>query len=473
MPADNPGINLCKVVMSGLALGYPLPVLLNWDGDFNRPEWQFAGTHIAKLESLLAVIEELLDNDPDAHEDDLALMIDAYDLWFQLPPPVLIQRFNQLNSEANERNRQLWEQSASHQSFPIPPPEQSIIVTTAKDCFPLADSGSDPHYELWPPSPMPTDFYGEGTDELTPPLWDSARKYRKIRPRCVNSGLIMGTMGAMRDSLRRCREKVEQVARDGRQLWSDQALFGEVIGDQEAWRTWVREMASTWDGSMAESVNSTSDEHVRRIAEEALGGVRFDFGIGLDYNFTTAPATCSAEEDGYFVKTSDTAAIKELSEKAGVPDGVRVEGVPPELSKSGLEKDRFQDVNWEDQSLYTDFFFGIAPVGIHHNAYIDGLKSWRLKNWWDKMWFYPRLRELVTDTLQSSPDSPRPLARVDDGDKQVLYQADKGARVTNYSPGKDSLPARFDSMEWDEICQKGSRPWYNELFGDDKGPLRV
>lgn len=32
MPADSPHINLCKSVMSAVALGYPLPTLLNWSG---------------------------------------------------------------------------------------------------------------------------------------------------------------------------------------------------------------------------------------------------------------------------------------------------------------------------------------------------------------------------------------------------------------------------------------------------------
>lgn len=478
MPADAPGLNLCKVIMSAVALGYPLPTLLNWGGEFNRPEWHFSGSHIAKLESLSAVIEELLDNGgDDAHEDDIALMIDAYDLWFQLPPSVLIQRFEQLNAEADGRNRKRWEDASATSGwadFPIPPPRQEIIVTSAKDCSPGPDSGSDPHYDLWPESPMPRDLYGEGTDELTPPTWDAARKYRKIRPRCVNSGVIMGTMGALRRALRRCREKVDMTARNGRQLWSDQALIGEVIGDQEAWRHWVTELAQTWDGTGARHSLSRRDAFVDTVAQAAMDGTHFEFGIGLDYNFSTIPPTCSAEEDGYFVQLNDTDAVELLSEHAGVPDDIRVRGVPPELQNSGLNADPFSDIDWSREQLYTDFYFGTTLVGIHHNAWIDGLKSRRLKNWWSRMWYYPRLRGLVKRSLQSGADAARELHQTypkTPNGKEVVYKAPKGAEVTVFRPGKDESPAEFAPISWDGVCQNGPSPWHENLFGDDEGPL--
>ncbi|KAJ3502083.1 hypothetical protein NM208_g16801 [Fusarium decemcellulare] len=197
--------------MSAVATGYPMPILLNWNREYNRPSWHFAGSHIAKLESLLGGIEALLedaDKNDDVSENDIAVLVDAYDIWFQLPPSILLERYHQLNREADARVRQQWADLNIKADFPISPPRQDIIVTTAKDCFPDSYSGSDPRYEYWPDSPMPKDMYGEGTDEI-PWSLDPARKYKKVRPRCVNSGLIMGSMGALRDTLRRCKEKVD------------------------------------------------------------------------------------------------------------------------------------------------------------------------------------------------------------------------------------------------------------------------
>ncbi|KAM5348969.1 hypothetical protein ACJ41O_008792 [Fusarium nematophilum] len=459
MPADSPHINLCKTIMSAVAMGYPMPTLLNWGREYNRPSWHFAGSHIAKLESLLGVIDSVLDAD-ESSKDDVAILVDAYDLWFQLPPSVLLQRYHQLNDEADARVRQQW---TSDDDFPIPPPRQDIIVTTAKDCFPDRYSGSDPRYEHWPESPMRKDLYGEGTDSV-PWSLDPARKYRKVRPRCVNSGLIMGSMGALRDALRRAKEKVDKVARKGRQLWSDQALIGEVIGDQEIWREWMRSLGSSWNGSHSDAAASP-DPAVREIADAALLGRRFEFGIGLDYNFSTVPPTCSAEEDGSFVRLEDEAGVRAESDKAGVPE-VRVRGVPPELR--GIRDELLSKVDWGSVPLYTDFFFGVTPVGIHHNAYVDGLKGWRLERWWDRMWYHPQLRDLVAQRLKTG--EPTPLAEID-GDERIVYwppREDRDRKVRVFTPLKES---KFEPIEWDGVCQKGSRKWYDELFGDGKGPL--
>ncbi|TFB00945.1 hypothetical protein CCMA1212_007383 [Trichoderma ghanense] len=498
MPADSPHPNLCKSILSAVALGYPLPTLLNWSGEFNRPEWHFSGSHIAKLESLLAVIEEMLsraDMDGGADDDDLAVLVDAYDIWFQLPPSVLIQRYHQLNSEANQRLRKLWEaaapssSSSSSSNFPIPPPKQSIIVTAAKDCQPDGESGSDPHYGHWPPSPMPPDLYGPETDTILPLLFDPARKYKKIRPRCINSGMIMGTMSSLRQVLRRCKRKIASVVLGGRQLWSDQALLGEVLGDQEIWREWVtQQLSPSWNGSASIYDLEVLSPEVRDIAAKALIGEQFEFGIGLDYNFTTIPATCSAEEDGYFVKMDDANAVLAESLKAGVPNPPRISSIPEDLlrlqDEEGEEQGPLSQISWGNVPLYTDFFFGVVPVGIHHNAYIDGLKPWRLKNWWNLMWFYPRLRDLVTAHLRPpSQDAgvaePRPLLNMSSpgGEESLVYWPPEMQRskkqVTVFEPAHGQRPARLVPIDWDGVCQKGSTPWYEALFGDGKGPLEA
>lgn len=487
MPADSPHINLCKTIMSAVALGYPPPTLLNWNGEYNRPEWHLAGSHIAKLESLLAVIEHLLEQSDGGDEHDLAMLVDAYDVWFQLPPSVLIERYHRLNREADERVRRQWQAASGFATdFPVASPRQSIVVTSAKDCHPSRDSGSDPHYAHWPESPMPPSLYGADTDKILPRSSDPARKYRKMRPRCVNSGLIMGPMGAMRDALRRCKSKIDRAVRSGRQLWSDQALFGEVIGDQEMWREWMRELGASWDGTASERNPSGLNSEVRTIADAVLiKQERFEFGIGLDYGFELIPPTCSSEEDGFFVRFDDEVALVEHTTHAGVPDGVRVRDVPPELERMDADQ-VLSGVAWGEVPLYTDFFFGNMPVGIHHNAYVDNLKPWRLANWWNMTWFHPQLRSLVLSGLRPSawqrplarlapPTSPRGAGGVEG--RELVYWAPRDGdmsasrRVQVFEPS--STGGSFVPIEWDGVCQKGPKPWHEELFGDGKGRLEL
>lgn len=511
MAADAPNLSLCKSVMSSVALGYPLPMLLNWKGEFNRPEWHLAGSHIAKLESLHAAIEALLADPNDiAHDDDLAVLVDSYDVWFQLPPSVLIQRYHQINKDADRRIRDQWRETwrgrgdDDDDDFPIPPPKQNIVVTAAKDCHPGPESGSHPHYDHWPQSPMPKFMYGPGTDKVSGPLFDPAQKYKKVRPRCVNSGMIMGTMGALRAALARSKDKIAEAERTGRQLWSDQALLGEVIGEQELWREWVRHLAATWDGGDNDAAGAPlygGDGGLHRdvvpIARAALReGKNFEFGIGLDYGFSTIPPTCSAEEDGDFVALSDHEQVEAASERAGVVDGVRVRGVPPELllhatpnaARDAVKyRDPLRDIAWGSVPLYTDFFFGTTPVGIHHNAYVDGLKAWRIDNWWERMWFHRHLRRLVSSHLilpqQTGSGGVRPIVRVanvsSDGVEVVYVPPASESQekvVTVFEPaGRDAggEGAVFEPISFDGICQRGKKPWFEELFGDKIGPLAL
>ncbi|KAK1982214.1 hypothetical protein LZ30DRAFT_655949 [Colletotrichum cereale] len=436
MPADGPSVNLCKTIMSAVALGYPTPTLLNWNGEFNRPDWHFAGSHIAKLESLLAAIDDLYERGDDddgggggVNENDVVLLVDAYDVWFQLPPSVLIERFHRLNRKADARARKQWKDLGLEPGFPVGPPTQDIVVTAAKDCQPTWESGSDPRYEYWPDSPLPPDFYGNETDRVLPPhVFDPARRYRRIRPRCVNSGMVMGTVGSLRGALRKCKSKADAAAAAGRQLWSDQALLAEVIGDQEVWRHWVRGLGAAWDGAVSPERPGRGrlPREVRRIADAALAGEAFEFGIGLDY-----------------------------------------EAGPPPLPGRA----------WGDVPLYTDFFFGTAPVGIHHNAYVSGLKAWRLEHWWNLTWFHPHLRGLATSAL--APDrKPAPLARLpldrDDGRAEMVYWAPErgpgGAGVGVFDGSKEGRTG-YSSIGWDGVCQKGDGKWYDVVFADGEGPL--
>lgn len=474
MAADQPGINLCKTIMSAIALGYPMPTLLNWKQEYNRPHWHFGGSHIAKLESLLDVVDVLSESgrEEEVREDDLVLLVDAYDVWFQLPPSVLISRFHQLNAEANTRIRQHWTNLNIPSTFPIKPPRQEIVMTTAKDCFPDHTSGSNPHYPHWPASPMADDLYGRETDKV---LWsvDAARRYKNVRPRCVNSGMIMGTMGSLRHALRRSKEKVDAVSKLGRQLWSDQALIGEVMGEQELWREWVQSLGASWDGDNDNTQNnrSTLPRDVRRVADAALLGRRFEFGIGLDYNFTTIPPTCSAETDGAFARIDDKGTLQHASAKAGVLGPVRIADVPADLTAYRDPDNLLTATPWGKVPLYTDFFFGAVPVGIHHNAYSHGLKPQRLREWWTQLWYHSQLRDLVTRRL-INPQSEQPLATLEGGiEYRAPVEDEESKTVRTFSPLRVKGD-EFAPIGWNEVCQKPKTraKWYDELFGDGIGP---
>ncbi|TWU70461.1 hypothetical protein ED733_000331 [Metarhizium rileyi] len=492
MHADSPHINLCKSTMSAVAMGYPPPILLNWGGEFNRPGWHRAGSHTAKLESFLSVIENMLSlaegDDGDVHQDDLAVLVDAHDTWFQLPPSVLIQRYHQLNREADDRVRRQWEDAQGFGTgFPIYPPKQSIIVTTAKDCHPKGDSRSDPHYSHWPESPTPSDMYGDTTNKVLAKPSDSTPEFTNVQPRCINSDMTMGTMASLRDALIRARAKIDIVSHRGRQLCGDQGLLGEVVGEQEMWREWMRELGTTWNGTASESHLPRLPRDVRRVAESALKGERFEYGIGIDDSFSTITAACSASETNHsFVKMNDQEAPETGPAKTGVPPGqVRGKAASAELVQVNVGPEHLSSIDWRSLSLYADFHLGVVPVGIHHTTCANNPESTRPHQWWSKMWFYPQLRRLVAQAMLplGAKNPIQPLARTPaphEGDQATKYWMPKSdlrnrmVKVFEPAPIDVKSGGSLTAIEWDGVCQQsGRKPWHEELFGDKKGPWQL
>src|SRR4051794_38061721 len=87
IPATSSGAGLCKNVFSAAALDYPTPRLINWKMHYSSGD-RFGGLHIAKITGTLDYLNSL---GPES-DQELVLMVDGFDMWFQLPPSVLIDR---------------------------------------------------------------------------------------------------------------------------------------------------------------------------------------------------------------------------------------------------------------------------------------------------------------------------------------------------------------------------------------------
>lgn len=176
------------------------------------------GAHLAKISKTLEFLEHLTPE----QDNDLVLMIDAYDIWFQFGPQVLLERYHRINNDANARlKRRLghaYEQAT----------KQSIIFGAGKRCAPN-DLSSIGCYPL-PDSPVPMDTYGNNTD--TNIGW-SNNKIASLRQRYLNSGYAIGPVHQMRNIFRQAHEMAE-LHKDNPIYWgSDQAYFIIIFGMQE------------------------------------------------------------------------------------------------------------------------------------------------------------------------------------------------------------------------------------------------
>lgn len=461
VPADSPGPDLCKVITSAIAIGYPSPIIVNWGKDFHKGGSGFGSSHLGKimgtLEYLDGVTGESGHDDDKLRDDDLVLIVDAYDIWFQLPPEVLIRRYHQNNQLANERLAEQW----AGRNLPM---KQTILVSSQKKCFPQG-VGSDLHCGALPDSPLPSDLYGASTD-MNPEK--NPNGYHDVRPKFLNSGSIMGPVGDMRRFLRRAKHKVDSGIANEVHLFSDQGVFSEILGEQEAWRSWQRLL-------------KTSSKALNREAS-AIVQQNMEYHVGLDYYQNLFIPTVMEDDDGQFVSPNNATAIARYSDILGISP-VRVNGVPEDLRGvhnplADLEHVQGK-LSWEEMPMYTDFFTTAVPAVVHHNAHKDGRKN-RRTTWWDRTWYFPHLRDLMT--MQTSRTQLEPLAKL---------KSSKGGQVVYWAPASDSQrhkPRNFNvsasqnkelmgELDFNDVCrfedEGDSHHWYNEVFRDNKGGFEV
>ena len=186
VPASNPDPNLCKVVVSAAILGYPAAQAINWGMEFNDTKLSHGGSHLAKISGVLSYLQQLT---PD-QDDDLVVMVDGYDTWFQLRPQTLLDRYFSINRRANARLRkELGSRTVDKHNI-----KQDIVFSSQKHCWP--GGPEDPNCYALPPSTLPVDAFGNGTDT---DIGNKANPYIKFRPRYLNSGVAIGKAWAQND----------------------------------------------------------------------------------------------------------------------------------------------------------------------------------------------------------------------------------------------------------------------------------
>ena len=268
IPASRPDQNLCKVLLSASILGYPAPVIINWNQEFNDPGLVEGGSHLAKISG---VHEYLLSLD-ETHDEDVMLMVDGYDIWLQLRPQTLLDRYFALNRKADRRIREELGEVADKQNI-----RQEIIFGCQKRCWPW--ELTDPPCYAVPNSTLPKDIYGADTDTGAFRETSVENPYVNYRQRFLNSGVSTGSVRAMRKLFGQAKELALIEANIG----SDQYIFSHIYGDQSVWRENVRREAGSGlaDPNKAGWPQEHFDE-VRRKAD-AREDKNFEFGIGVDF----------------------------------------------------------------------------------------------------------------------------------------------------------------------------------------------
>ncbi|OTA14267.1 hypothetical protein BTJ68_15562 [Hortaea werneckii EXF-2000] len=419
LPVDGPSPQLCKVIASAVALGYPHPIIVNWrKHDLHVNADPSIPSHLLKITGVLDLLESAVDGSssqlPRMGEDDLVVVMDAMDVWLQLPPEILIQRYFAINARANAR---LAEQ---YSDCDLAAPQQSIIVSAQKRCTCRKVRCRMTSYGMW-------------TD-----LRISKAEYR--RARYLNSGGFIGPAGDLRDYFVRVRDRMERnlKSQPTAELAGDQGIFAEIWAEQEIWRKQV----------------------ISEFEQPDLVEEKFEYHVGLDYFQELFYPTCGSERSGSFVEIDDEAALKQASSSAGVAP-LRLHDLPDDISRAHPPLSSLDDeTSWSAKSLFADFWTTAIPVAIHNNAYAHGLKS-RQQTWWDKTWYFSHLRSLIE--LRAASNASMSVAEIDavEGSLQVQpYRTPDGSEAAFLFAKR---MRKLEAASWDEICQAdGMPPWWKK-----------
>lgn len=454
IPVSNGDPRLCKSMLAQTILGYPRPNLVMWNQTFSDKRFLGAGSHLVKISSTL---EWLADAKNYENDDDLVVMIDAYDVWFQLPPETLIARYHQMIAAEDKRIAERM-----GKAFEIEKISSKVIFSASKRCGPN-DIRSVACYAV-PESPLPRDIFGKVTDQMNGPTrWAGLRQHHLV------SGFIMGPVRDMRTVFQRAHENMQQCL-DGDMKesefvrrfchhGSDQSFFNEMFGQQEFHREVMRRHHRTsWDRfldtvmpwragaprwshkietlTIDDPLNPSFPHQVMENPDYDANQ-SYEFGIMVDSFSEVSHQTSNALHDTAFVRhdrplgpqTDKPAHGWDIICKPRAP-------MPADLYDGTGGLDLFapgKGRGWDQLPLYSEVCAGTVPVAVHHNW----VNKEPINTLWPEMWWTGSARALL------------------DGRRGQAVGEEEKRRVG----GADTDTG--ESLTWDELCPA---EWDKEVF---------
>ena len=359
-----------------------MPILINWAAQETDDVYDM---HILKIQTTLDYLRQF----PPEREDDLVLMLDAYDVWLQLPPEVLIRRYyEQVKIDEERLKAKYGKQVVEDFSF-----HHTVYFSNDKACWPDAEGG---RLACWavPQPPTAKYSYGPVEDDTWEDVQTKATPYSS-RPRWLNSGSIMGPV---RD-VRMMYETVAHLLKAHHTSNSDQFYFAEIWGYQEYAR-------------LLQQPNFTIPEQYNTPdLNEVLGGASYaEYHMTLDYENSMFqpigffdPFVSFIQFDGTIQSGRPKDAPIPYSDVQELAHDISESRPPLEalvLPKKNEGQGNIRMRQWRDLPLLTNLITKHTSPIIHFMIE----KEYRVK-WWDRMWFAPFSRDLFAAYL-SGPDIP-------------------------------------------------------------------
>lgn len=349
--ATGSDLNLCRLLLSAAVLRYPPPVLVDWKGE---GKYNAAATHLAKIHGPLRYLESL----SEAQDNDLVLLVDGYDIIFQLGPEVLLQRYFAEIKASNARLASSGQRDVYN----------SILYGPDKMCWPL-DFGRPACWAV-PEPPISPFAFGPATDT----------DMQHARPRWLNSGTVLGPASDLRKLFKATEKRIEKTYDKKNNLRnSDQMYLSDVWADQEYARLLHR------DGKVKDPMPRMGANAERK--HPAVKGKQTEFHVALDYGTELFQTVA-----GYSRFLGWTTFNH--SHHSPVPNPL--EAWRLDLPQDILQSPKPLTALGDETTTWRDIPLGFNAVtgSVFPILHFTGDKSFR-DSWWPRMWYVPHAKDLL------------------------------------------------------------------------------
>ena len=386
IPATNANQYLCQLLLSSIILNYPTPVFVNWDSPERADSPQ---QHVAKVDA----IHNYLRSFPTKKDNDLVLVTDGFNVWFQLPPDLLLKRYF-VTIEAQNRRLASRLGRGTMRSNNV---HQSILFGADKACGPRDDFT---WIGCWaaPGSPMPLYSYGPYNDSS----FDAAKSNPShARPRWLGSGMVIGPVKDVRVLF----EETSKLMHKELRADSDQWYLSHLFGMQEYKRAQLEAVPSLPPGGIP---------HPEIPLQQ-----KTEFHVGLDYEnsmFQTLGLNDQYltwwQHDGSMDVALPKDARKKQHHNFQLSQDLLGSRRPFESMHNlgaSAYNDKYQEIlkktgrpdykMWSHLPLLTNVITRHVIPMLHFSSDKDYRDIW-----WQKMWFYPYARDLMVSATRISSE---------------------------------------------------------------------
>jgi hypothetical protein len=355
-----------------------------------------------------------LNNEKLVKDQDLVLIVDGEQSWFQLPSDVIVAQYKRLLADANIRLRKRYGMNKDGlQKF-----NQTVVFGAEKVC-----ENDDMACKYVPPSVLPDNLYVE---ERGRRLMDEPAKF-------LHAKMIMGPANDLRTLYRAALDKFED---ESSQSQTVQSVFTALFGEQQLYRDTIEiEQKPTSAKFKAMLVGrDTRLEAERRLARanvQLRNDTQHEFSMGLDYTHTLFQPLSYSTEDELVPLPHDNST--DLSQYRHPKSQTKYLSLPPILSEtkppfwrpdfvkhnpSPNEKPAYIDkleftlnldtlpdrnVPWGNISLIQNTYTGAIPAILLNDS--PPLRASYPSLTWNTLWYSDYKRALLRNYFRT-PQSP-------------------------------------------------------------------